>query len=767
MKCLSYIWEYKNNGIKYIARMVTGIMIMISVVFVSFFMPLTVAASDKPKTPADPNTAATDGFEFIELEDGALDKYDNLMGTVLKVGYVDDFYPFSYDNMGTFEGLTRRTFDAMVAKYGFKFEYYGYDRISEANKALEQGDIDIIAYYGGTKESLKKYNLTVTEKYATAPLVIIKKEQSKKDQPNICATVHYLYEETTSGINTEKYAIEMLNSERACLDEVAEDRAKITVCNGYLSQYLLSNDISYNELAITTVLNVDYEVCAAVSEDRTDLLELLNMTIPYISDRVINEFSLESTSSTAVNMRFFADKYGRIVLWITFFAMIAVIIVAHRMVRSSQRLQKLLYMDAQMNIWNLNYIRHIGAKKLLNSDSKANYALCCINLGKFRRINLVYGFDKGTAVLELLIKTFRSKLDDKKDIYCRDHGDKFVIMLRYKDEKHLRERLREIIEDADRRIFEVTDTHIPIQIGVYEIEPNVEISLAIDYALQAMGTVRDSKVSEIRIYDEALKQQIKESHEKQRELDEKSATEDFLTYYQAKVDIHTGEVVGAEALVRMKDPHDSEKVVSPGVFVPYYEQTGFITQIDFFVFEDVCRMLAERIKEGKPVVTVSVNFSRLHFIKKDFPDKVEAMLKKYNIPKDLIEVEITETLAIGQLQDEIIQETVDELERRGIRISIDDFGSGYSSLGIIEKIPAAVIKLDRSFLINHKDRNRQITLMRGIVGMATDLEAQIVCEGVETDEDIALMKIIGASVAQGYYYSKPSPQKVFTDLLEK
>ena len=202
------------------------------------------------------------------------------------------------------------------------------------------------------------------------------------------------------------------------------------------------------------------------------------------------------------------------------------------------------------------------------------------------------------------------------------------------------------------------------------------------------------------------------------------------------------------------------------MFVPYYEQTGFITKIDFFVYEDVCKMLAERIAAGKPVVTISVNFSRLHFMKKDFPDRVDAIMTKYGIPKELIEVEMTETLAVEQLQDQFIQDAVDELNRREIRISIDDFGSGYSSLGIIEKIPASVIKLDRSFLINHKDRNRQIALMRGIVSMAADLDAQIVCEGVETEEDIELMKMIGATVAQGYYYSKPAPQREFISMLE-
>ena len=756
--CSHRLWEIKKS-----ARKMAVIIALIAVVLVPFCAPAYVAAQSADDKPGD---EILQGFKFNEPEEGVLDGYRDIMSSTLKVGYVDDFYPFCFDDKGEFTGLTRRMFDAIAQKYGMSFTYVQYERPAQANKALDNGDIDIIAYYGGSKESMDKYNLVETEHYAKTPLVIIKKENNKGNAPNICATTHYLYDETTSGINIDKYAIELFNSERDCLDAVADDRAKITVCNGYLSQYLRSNDFNYNELAITAILSVDYDVCAAVSRNNPRLLELMNLVLPVINDRTINEFTLESISGTVFNIRYFTARYGWIAVVAAFVTMIVVITIANRTVRSSRRLQKLLYMDSQMNIWNLNYLRHIGAKKLLDSDSKAKYALCCINLGKFRRINLVFGFDKGTAVLELLVRTFRSKLDVKKEIYCRDHGDKFVIMLKYNDKDHLTERLKEIIDDADNRIFEVTDTHIPIQIGVYELDSDVDISLALDYAMQAMGAARDSKISEVRYYDEELKQQIKEAHKKQKELDEKNANEDFVTFYQAKVDINTGSVVGAEALVRMKDPDNPGRVLPPGVFVPYYEQTGFITEIDFFVYEDVCKMLADRIRQGKTVVTVSVNFSRLHFVKKDFPDRVEAMLTKYSIPKDLIEVEITETLAVEQMQDQIIQDTVDELQHRGIRISIDDFGSGYSSLGIIERISASVIKLDRSFLINHKDRDRQITLMRGIVNMANDLNAQIVCEGVETGDDVELMKVIGASVAQGYFYSRPVAQGEFLGLLE-
>ena len=155
----------------------------------------------------------------------------------------------------------------------------------------------------------------------------------------------------------------------------------------------------------------------------------------------------------------------------------------------------------------------------------------------------------------------------------------------------------------------------------------------------------------------------------------------------------------------------------------------------------------------------------MHFVQPDFAKRFEHVLAEYDIPKNLIEVEITETLGMEEMQENIAKQTLDDLHAKGIRLSIDDFGAGYSSLGVIEKIPASVIKLDRSFLLNQEDRGRQVKIMKSIVDLADSLGSQIVCEGVETEADVELMREIGASVAQGYRYAKPVSEKAFEERL--
>jgi len=303
-----------------------------------------------------------------------------------------------------------------------------------------------------------------------------------------------------------------------------------------------------------------------------------------------------------------------------------------------------------------------------------------------------------------------------------------------------------------------------IQMGVCPISAKgYNLPTAVTCAGQALEAIAsdNSSNSEIAIYDSDFEATIKERHELEKLLETVDIEQNFVAYYQSKVDIRTNTIVGAEALVRFRDPTANGALKSPAYFVPYYEQTGRIIEVDFFVLECACKLLRSRLDAGKSVVPISCNFSRMHFIKPGFTDRFEAILDKYELSKELIEVEVTETLIVEDLQQYNVKHVLAELKAKGIRLSIDDFGSGYSSLGTFELVPAAVVKLDRSFLLNYEDRDRQVKIMRNIVKMSEDLDFQIVCEGVETEVDVSLMKEVRAYVAQGYFYSKPIPQQDF------
>jgi EAL domain-containing protein (putative c-di-GMP-specific phosphodiesterase class I) len=271
-------------------------------------------------------------------------------------------------------------------------------------------------------------------------------------------------------------------------------------------------------------------------------------------------------------------------------------------------------------------------------------------------------------------------------------------------------------------------------------------------ALEAIAN-DNSAHSEIIVYDSNFEATIKERHELEKLLESVDIEQNFVPFYQSKVDIRTNAIVGAEALVRFRDPTANGALKSPAYFVPYYEQTGRIVEVDFFILESACKLLRSRIDAGKPVVPISCNFSRMHFIKPGFTDRFEAVLNKYELSKELIEVEVTETMIVEDLQQYNVKNVLAELKSKGIRLSIDDFGSGYSSLGTFELVPASVVKLDRSFLLNYEDRDRQVKIMRNIVKMSEDLDFQIVCEGVETEEQNSFVDASDCDYIQGWYYS--------------
>nr|CRY97652.1 hypothetical protein [uncultured prokaryote] len=353
------------------------------------------------------------------------------------------------------------------------------------------------------------------------------------------------------------------------------------------------------------------------------------------------------------------------------------------------------------------------------------------------------------------------------EICAKADGDHFVLLLssEYGD---IEERLTNLCGLVEEYVLRQIGNHVEIQAGLRFIPPDsTDLRGAMTCAIQAIDLIRSSNGEKIKVFDASLEQTVKERHERHHLLDSISIEDNFVTYYQAKVDVRTERIVGAEALVRFLDPTDSGAVRSPGFFVPYYEKTGKVTEIDFFVFRSVCRMLRRRLDRGEPVVTISCNFSRIHFLEPGFVEHLMRVIEENRVPKDLIEVEITETIVMEELQQKVAERTMRDLYTRGIRLSIDDFGSGYSSLGVIEKIPASVIKLDRSFLLNQEDRKRQVKIMKRIVDLADDLNAQIVCEGVETDSDVELMREIGANVAQGYRYAKPVPESEFESRLNE
>ena len=683
----------------------------------------------------------------------------------IRVGYLDNNYPFSYVEEGEFKGLTKEMLENGLSITGLKIEYVLMADRQDARKALEQGRIDILAYSTDREFVLREHNARSICDYAQVPLVLVMNKGAKSDNIQTLATVSFLHEKAGSVSEAEGVEIVSFEYQQECIDALENQEVDAVLCNGYFVENLMRRDLRYGGLQIESVLNTDYSISVAIANDQTQLSSILEKSISIIDSKMINEYMLKETTYPLVTIVEFIKDNSVVIIGILIAIMTIVILVICQKFADNKKIQKLMYKDTRMDIWNLNYFTYWGENKLL-PERKNKYAIVYLNFLNFRRYNIIYGWNIGEQLLEVFVKKLSASINEEKEICARSQGDRFVLLLNYIDEECFYERLKKMKNDLEQTLNEDNRDNLNLQIGVYLIpDKEIDIRTGINCANQALEVVDNNIGNNIKIYDESLKERLKEKHDRELLLDGADINQDFVAFYQPKVDVRNGKIVGAEALVRFKDPSDGGKIKSPYFFVPYYEQTGRIKEIDMFVFETVCKLLRRRMDARLPVVPVSCNFSRMHFVIPGFADRFEAVLEKYRISKELIEVEVTETLIMEEMDEQRVKVAFDEIKNRGIHLSIDDFGAGYSSLGIFEHIPASVVKMDRSFFLNKDNPERQVKIMRGIVTLSRELDAQIVCEGVETQKDVNLMKEIGAFVAQGFFYSRPIPEEEFEVLL--
>ena len=689
-------------------------------------------------------------------------------GHTVVVGYLDGYYPFSYEENGEYRGLTRKLLEDGAASVGLSFTYQRMETLPEAEAALQKGTIDIIAYCTDATETLTSNQLTSVKEYANIPLVIVMKDSGSLGSLSSLATVPYLYIEAGRAVNTSSVRVVTYDTQQECLEAVRKGTVDAVLCDGYLAEYLLSTELKYNKMEVKSVLSGEHAVSMVIRKNEDSALSgILSKTVSVVDAKTVSDYMLENNVYSLMTVDRFVRNNSVAIIFFLCLLIVAIILVAWRIISSNKKIQNLMYKDTGMDIWNLNYLIYWGTMYLLPERKDQQYAVAYLNVSQFRHYNIIYGWNAGQRLLESVAEVLSGQMDEQKEICARNQGDRFALLLAFENHEAFLERAKQLVQAVEKRIYDDTENRMAIHMGVYFVpSESSDLRIAVNYANQAIDSLRDSHISEIKVYDESLEKAIKDRHEQEKLLDSVDVNKDFVAYYQAKVDIRTERIIGAEALVRFLDPSDSGRVKAPGFFVPYFEQTGRVTELDFFVLESVCKMLRRRLDAGKEVVTISCNFSRKHFMKPGFPERFEAVLDKYQISKEYIEVEVTETVVVEELQLSTVKQTLDNLKNRGVRISIDDFGSGYSSLGVFEQIPASVIKLDRSFLLNQEDRSRQVKIMRGIVNLGKELKAQIVCEGVETDNDVELMREIGAYVAQGYRYSKPIPEDEFERKLD-
>lgn len=423
--------------------------------------------------------------------------------------------------------------------------------------------------------------------------------------------------------------------------------------------------------------------------------------------------------------------------------------------------QTLMSHDMLTEAWNYNQFLSEGARYL--NRSPLRQAVVSLDIKNFKNINQQYGYETGNQVLvELSSLLHYFTGEDEK--YARIEADKFALLLEYQSNFGLERRLEQLIRRIERipegQSFPFTVSCI---LGVCLVRPgDCDMSVLVDHANLARKARKHYHKSSYSFYNEEVEKRLKRDQEYALVMKEALDREEFVVYYQPKISLASKRCIGMEALVRwqMGDGH----LVPPDEFIPLFEKNGFITELDLYVFRRVCALLAGWKQEGKKILPVAVNISRVHIREKDFLETLVAICDEYGIETGLLELEITES---AFLQDSgIILQVAEQISEQGFVLSMDDFGTGYSSLSLLKDLPVDIIKLDREFFRKEMSERERI-IVSNVIHMAKQLHIQVVSEGIETRENEQFLEEIGCEYAQGYRYSRPVPIEELMPMIEE
>ena len=413
-------------------------------------------------------------------------------------------------------------------------------------------------------------------------------------------------------------------------------------------------------------------------------------------------------------------------------------------------LKKLAFEDELTGLPNKNHFVHEASQLLQRAGS--SYAVMVIDIGKFKLINDQFGYTFGDTLLMYIAKVL-PRFTTQDGVCARLSGDKFILLCSYRERKVLEKRIAALYTELKQFSFPHSSPfQLDILIGISLIENGrSSIDAAIDCALFALSSLKGKQNSGWNYYDLALKEQLLEESELEKVFTNALKDGQFFIMLQPKYTLSSTHLMGAEALVRWN--HPTKGLVPPTEFINLLEKHNLLVKLDMFVLEQVCKLLTRWKAEQKPLFPISVNQSRSHLFSSDYERTLVTMVDQYGIDHKLMEFELTESLFTHDIRH--LSQVMANLRSYGFSVSLDDFGSGYSSLTMLKDVTIDVIKLDQGFLKGTDNHKRGTVVVQHVINLAKSLGITTVAEGVETLEQVRMLTDLGCDAVQGFYFSEP------------
>ena len=437
-----------------------------------------------------------------------------------------------------------------------------------------------------------------------------------------------------------------------------------------------------------------------------------------------------------------------------------------KVTRAEKAFSKFTEYDSLTGLMKEEAFIETATKAIVEKADDSKLAVIYCDISNFKYINEAYGYVVGDRILSDMADFITH---DIKNVLCsgRFYSDNILFIQEFEpgtpDETVVR-----MVDVASEKLSnhlsnKFNINNVSVRTGIYIIpSSNTDALLSISNANMARKFAKASKGARCILFDQEMFEKRKRQIEYIQRLDEAIQNEEFYIVLQPKVSGKYNRLEGAEALARWKMADGRE--IYPDDFVPAFEKDGSIVKLDFYIYEKVMAYIRKRLDENKKVLPISMNVSRAHMFSDDFVTKFKALIEKYQVPTQYLELEITESIYLENMSS--FNSMIESLRMLGIRISMDDFGSGYSSLNVLNDLKIDLLKIDKIFMKDETLKESDKTIIRFIIDMARQLSVKVLCEGVETQSQRSFLNEAGCELHQGYLYSKPVTIALFDEFLD-
>ena len=685
-------------------------------------------------------------------------------------------YPVSYrtDTGNGYRGIASDILKKIEHYTGIEFEVEYADNFKEGLDKLSNGQADLIGgivlntkqVYSGDEAGEAQDDSAYTTPFYQVNLAIVGKKSTDINANLKVAVPAYFHQ----GIDFLKelyphYHYIIYEGDEACFEGILNKEVDVAVQTDLKLNELMTYD-KYKELQNLKYIPGNYYVTFLVRHEDSLLMPVLNKAIKSISPVALSNIVNKNVQHVAMQSMTFAE------VWEQYQSYIILVVIAtlasfasvfgYSMYKKEEKDKEKAYRDSVAKISSMEKFR-IDVSPLLHSEEKIHYYAIAADIDKFKVINDLYGYEEGDKTIAYVAKVMKDKLDSY-DFITRSVADNFIILKKAAHEKEIEAYLKDVFATIDLAIAE-RDIHyrMIIKAGIYHIcAEDQEISSIMDKANLAKVSMGRWHQSNYNFYSEEMRQKNLEAKKLENDMEEALKNSEFCIYLQPQVDLVTKKIVSAEALVRWF--HGSDGMISPAKFIPVFENNGFVVKLDLFVWEEAIKTLVKWRDNNQIMVPIAINLSRIDVGREGMIECLIQLMEKYELDREWIKTELTESACLED--DDLVMNRMRQLKDYGFRIAVDDFGSGYSSLHLLKKMPIDILKIDKSFLdINEDMPLTDEIVMRDVVDMGKHLDLQIIVEGVETIEQSDFLEAIGCDIAQGYLYGRPMPVEEFEKLL--